>query len=303
MSDGAVKLLADLAVSLPPVEGQTLEAVRARAPLASRLLALSPAPPTTDYTVDRLASAVRVRIYKRANSGGILLYFHGGGFVLGGLDASDHTCNRLADDLGWTVLSVDYPLAPEHPFPAAVEVGYEALCWAREHCEALVGVDRIGVAGDSAGGGLAAAVALLARDRSGPSLDLQVLLYPVIRCRTDAAEYAPGRDTVLLSATGMAWYCRQYLPRPELANHPLASPLLADDLAGLPPTVIATVGHDPLTPDIAAFATRLSVAGVSLTHLHHASGFHGFYSFADVIVAAGEAWRDVASQFRLFTGG
>jgi acetyl esterase len=300
LSAAALALLAELAPHVAPVDTQTVADLRARSSLVRPTGSSSTGISSTDHTVRGADRDVPVRVYRPVDGRGVLVYFHGGGFVLGGLDASDRTCTRLAGDLGWTIVSVDYPLAPEHPFPASVDAGDAVLRWAADHLPSLADTPRLGIVGDSAGGGLAAAVAAAAGDGASVALDVQLLLYPVLCCRTEADTYPGDRDTVLLTAAAMAWYARQYLGGSADADDPRASPLLAPDrqLARFPPTLIATVGHDPLALDGDGYAARLRAAGVMVLHVHHPGGFHGYYSFADVLGEAGAAWREIVDRFR-----
>lgn len=217
-------------------------------------------------------------------SRGLLVFFHGGGFVLGDLESHDAVCRDLAAGAGVTVLAIDYRLAPEHPFPAGVEDAWAALSWAYGHADAL-GADRsaIAVGGDSAGGNFAAVVALMARD-AGMSLRLQLLAYPV----TDESEQrraarAANDPGVFLTATAMDWFETHYQPDRDDWR---ASPLLADDLAGVAPALVLTCGYDPLGPEGDEYAARLEAAGVPVTH-HHFPGLpHGGLGIGSIVPAA-----------------
>jgi acetyl esterase len=226
------------------------------------------------------AGAIPVRVYALPG----IVYFHGGGFVIGGLDSHDGTCRALANASGCAVVSVDYRLAPEHRFPAAPEDCYAALRFVAEHGEEL-GIDprRLAVAGDSAGGNLAAVTALLARERRGPDLRFQLLVYPVADHAFDTASYRDNAEGYFLTAAMMRWFWGHYLERPEQGDDPLASPLRAKDLAGLPPALVITAEYDPLRDEGEAYAERLRKAGVAAELLRYDGQIHGFFSLFDAL--------------------
>ncbi|HXY90872.1 MAG TPA: alpha/beta hydrolase [Acidimicrobiia bacterium] len=227
----------------------------------------------------RGAPDVGVRVYEppsRAGSSPCLVYFHGGGFIAGDLDTEDARCVRLTKDAGCVTVSVDYRLAPEHPYPAAVDDSYAALLWVASSADEL-GVDavRLGVGGGSAGGTLAAAVALMARDRGGPPLAFQLLLYPALddRMLTPSARFV-GTPLVDGDASARAWDYYLGDRRSEVSSY--AAPARADDLANLPTTYLMTAELDPLRDEGIEYAVRLLHAGVSV-ELHQFGGaFHGF---------------------------
>ncbi len=255
-----------------------------------------------DRRIDGPAGDVPVRIYwpepPSENAGDpfpALIFCHGGGWVLGTLDSADDLCREFATRVGAVVISVDYRLAPEHPFPAAVEDAWTALEWTRDEADSLgTDPDRIGVAGTSAGGGLAAAVALRARDRE-LSLAIQVLCYPILDRNLETPSYREHADAQLLSRADMAWFWDRYLDETADAGDPLAAPLRADSLAGCPPAVIATAGHDVLRSEGVAYADRLQSAGVETRHCHYPSLAHGFLSLADEVSRAGTAMGELTS--------
>jgi acetyl esterase len=213
----------------------------------------------------------------------VLVWFHGGGWVLGSIEASDDTCRRLARATPCAVASVEYRLAPEHPFPAAVEDCYAATRWVAERAE------RVAVGGGSAGANLAAAVTHLARERGGPPLAFQLLVYPPTDHRADTASLRESTDPWLFNRDSLAWCWSHYLAREEDGDDPLASPLRASDLQGLPPALVITAELDPLRDEAELYAERLSAAGVP-TQLARFDGMaHGFFGLTDVVDAAGEA--------------
>ncbi|WP_236791409.1 alpha/beta hydrolase [Amycolatopsis sp. GM8] len=244
------------------------------------------------------APDVPVRVYAPANRDGVvpgLLYIHGGGFIVGDLDTFHTGLLRLVDQLGVVIVSVDYRLAPEHPFPAPVEDCYAALTWVAAKAAEL-GIDpaRLGVAGDSAGGGLAAAVALLARDRGGPALSFQYLGIPELDDRLDTPSMRAYVDTPIWNRPNAIFSWTSYLGTepggPDVS--PYAAPARAEDLSGLPPTFVVTSQFDPLRDEGIAYAQRLMQAGVN-TELHHYPGtFHG----SSLVEAAAVSKRMLADE-------
>jgi acetyl esterase len=230
----------------------------------------------------------------------LLVYFHGGGWVVGGLDTHDGPCRFLATHSGAAVLSVDYRLAPEHPFPAAVEDALAAFRWAAASAAEL-GADpaRIAVIGDSAGGNLAAAVALLARDGGGPQPAMQALIYPV----TDAVGGQRSRDLFargfLLTKADMDWFERHYLPDPSVSADPRVSVLRAEDLAGLPPAYVTTAGFDPLRDEGELYAERLRAAGNRVALRRHPGLIHGFANMTAISRTARAAMLELCGALRM----
>jgi acetyl esterase len=245
--------------------------------------------------------ALRVRVYTPeapALRPG-LLYFHGGGWALCSLDTHDATCRQLANGAGCTVVSVDYRLAPEHKYPAAAEDAYAATCWLAERAAEL-GVDaaRIGVAGDSAGGNLAAVVALMARDRGGPALRHQLLVYPVTDHSFDTDSYRENAAGPLLTREMMQTFWSFYLADPRHGGQPYASPLRAESLAGLPPATLITAECDPLRDEGEAYGARLAEAGVRVVAKRYAGMIHGFFAMDAVLSRAKEALDDAIRELR-----
>lgn len=229
---------------------------------------------------------LRVRVYRREtgpSNGTALVYFHGGGFVLGDLDTHDPNARILARITGATVVSVAYRLAPEHPFPAAVDDALAAYAWAVEHSHDL-GADETSVAvmGDSAGGNLAAVVARRARDADLPNPLAQILIYPVTDLRMVHVSHDKFATGFFLTHDDMVWFRDRYLPDPALAAHPDASPLLAENLHGLPPALIITAGFDPLRDEGEDYAARLAAADVPVTLRREAAMIHGFFGMGIV---------------------
>ena len=208
----------------------------------------------------------------------LVVFYHGGGWVFGDLDSHDSACRLICRDAGVHVLAVDYRLAPEHPAPAAVDDAYAAYRWAREHAAEL-GADprRVAVAGDSAGGNLTAVVCRLARDAGDPMPSLQWLIYPVTDQRGLARSRSLLGDGFLLTKHDIDWFTDRYLADSGLDRaDPLVSPLLADDLTGLPPALVITAGFDPLRDEGEQYAAKLREAGVPVDHRLMASMIHAF---------------------------
>jgi acetyl esterase len=241
-----------------------------------------------DRSIPGPAGTIDLRIYRPEGPGPfpLHLHYHGGGWVIGDLDTHDADCRELCRGAGCVVVAVDYRLAPEHAFPAAPEDCYAATRWAVDNAEALgARPGPISVGGDSAGGNLAAAVALMARDRGGPEIALQLLVYPVTDATMDTASYVDNAEGYLLTRDSMEWFWNHYCPA-ESRTDPLASPLKAEDLAGLPPAVVMTAEFDPLRDEGQAYADRLRDAGVEVEYRCFDGLIHGFFSQARMIPAA-----------------
>ncbi|MGE5659530.1 MAG: alpha/beta hydrolase [Actinomycetota bacterium] len=241
---------------------------------------------------------IPIRIYTPESSHllPILVYFHGGGWVLGDLDIADPICRSLAADGRCIVVSVDYRLAPENKFPAALEDAYAAIQWVAENGGALGG-DRakIGVGGDSAGGNLAAAVALMARDRGQPPLAYQLLLYPVTCHRLDTDSYQQyGQGEYGVSSDEMVWFWNHYLNAETNRNHPYISPLLAENLTHLPPALVITAEYDVLRDEGETYAVKLQSAGVPVKLQRYEGMIHGFIGMATVLEEGKKALQDIA---------
>ncbi|HEY1370579.1 MAG TPA: alpha/beta hydrolase [Gaiellaceae bacterium] len=246
-------------------------------------------------------AAIPVRVY-RADAGDeaapAVVYFHGGGWVIGNLDTHDGVCRALANRVGCTVVSVDYRLAPENPFPAAVEDAWAATQWVAEHASALrVDRNRIAVSGDSAGGNLSAVVARRARDHGLP-LVLQALVYPVTDHDFRTGSYLEFADSSELSRAEMEWFWNHYVPDPAARDHPDASPLRAPDLAGVAPAFVATAECDPLRDEGDAYGERLRAAGVPTTVRCYAGLAHGYNRMIAHVDAARAAFEEACEALR-----
>jgi len=247
------------------------------------------------------AGPIAVRVYRPVLNETLpaLVFFHGGGWVICNLDTHDRLCRNLANAARCVVICVDYRLAPEHKYPAAVEDAYAATKYVAEHA-AEFGVDanRIAVGGDSAGGNLATVTALLARDRGGPRLKFQLLIYPVV----DLEDHSPsmqefGHDH-FLTLEAMDWFTGNYLPEPEAAREPSASPLNATDVRGLPPAAIFTAECDPLRDQAEAYARKLQSAGIPVELKRYEGMIHPFFQFGGILDTAQVAMGDAASALR-----
>ena len=229
----------------------------------------------------------------------VLVFFFGGGWVLGSLAAVDPVCRRLANATPCAVVSVAYRRAPESPFPAALEDCYAATSWIAEHgAELGLDRDRLAVGGASAGGNLAAAVALLARERGGPALAFQLLVYPPLDHRADTPSLQEPLDPLFFGREDLAWCWSHYLAEPADGDNPLASPLRAQDLCGLPSALVITAELDPLRDQGERYAARLSEAGVPSELVRFDAAVHGFFSKADRFDAAAEAQALAAAALR-----
>jgi acetyl esterase len=257
------------------------------------------------FVTERLAHTgvgpLRVRLYRphTARALPVVVNFHGGGGTLGNLDQSDWLCAHVASRVGALVVSVDYRLAPEHPYPAGRDDGYAAVTWAAREAAALgARPDRLAVMGDSAGGNLAAVVCLLARE-AGPVIDSQILLYPVLDLTFERPSVDRFADGPVLTRTDMEVFRRHYLGEGGDATDPLCSPLFAPDVADLPPALVITAAVDPLHDDGVDYARRLGAAGVPVRHTDHARAVHGFLSFPGVCRASAQALDDVCAELSL----
>lgn len=261
-----------------------------------------------DRSVPGPAGEIPVRIYTPQGAGpfGVLVYYHGGGWVIGDLDTHDRECRMLCADASCVVVSVDYRLAPEHPYPAAVEDAFAALQWAGENAAALGGdPQRLAVGGDSAGGNLAAVVSQLARDAGGPAVRFQLLVYPVVDVRSPSgfASRDENREGPFLTLDVMQWFERHYFSKGDAGRRePKASPLLAPSLAGLPPALVITAELDPLRDEGEAYAAALQEAGVATT-LHRYTGLpHMSFQLSAISTEARRMLAEASAAVRKAVG-
>ena len=269
--------------TIPPYEMSPLAARQARLEALRAIEKVTPkrsVQSVLNLMVPGADGEVPIRIYRPSFSKppGALLYYHGGGWVLGNLDTVDDTCRALCEQAGYVVVSVDYRLAPEHKFPAALEDSYLALKWVMEHAQELgIAREKIVVGGDSAGGNIATVMALKAFEE-GKNLLGQLLVYPITNYNFETASYEENATGYNLEKRGMEWFWDHYLRHPDEGRHPYASPLLAEDLSGLPQTFVLTAQYDPLRDEGAAYAKRLRDAGVLVQHVHENTMIHGFFT-------------------------
>lgn len=255
----------------------------------------------SDRTIPGPAGEIPVRIYRPARDGvrPVLVYFHGGGWVLGSLKTHDGVCRALANAADCVIVSVDYRLAPECPYPAAPDDCYAATAWVAANA-ASIGADgaRLAIGGDSAGGNLTAVVALMARDRGGPAIRFQLLVYPVTDFSFETASYRDNAEGYLLTTGDMRWFWNHYLRDEAAGAHGFASPLRAESLKGLPPALVITAEFDPLRDEGEAYARRLQEAGVPTTLSRYDGMIHGFFSMGDMLDGGKVAVREAAAALR-----
>ena len=251
------------------------------------------------------AGSIAARVYtpvklRKANElAPCLVFFHGGGWVIGNLDSHDVVCRKLADEGQLIVISVDYRLAPEHKFPAAVEDAVAATTWIAGHAKEL-GIDasRLMIGGDSAGGNLAAVVAISARDGNGPAIAGQVLIYPAVDFAMKHPSHREPETSILLTHSVIRWFCNHYLNGAADIDNWKASPARAQTLAGLPPSYVMTAGADPLRDEGDEYAARLKQAGVGVTYRHFPGQFHGFFTMGKLLPQANVALTEIAGWLK-----
>ena len=296
VADDLVALMALVDAARLPMDEVTPESMRAG---YSALVAQGGA--EMAEVVDRVipgpdGSDLPIRSYRPYGAGErppVVVYLHGGGWTIGDLQTHDEPCRALAAGTGAVVVSVDYRLAPEHPFPAAVDDAYAAACFVAGNAEDLgVDADRLVVAGDSAGGNLAAVVSLLARDRSGPTIALQVLIYPAVDFDFDSGRWPSLEENAtgyFLHLETMRWFADCYGGTGLLAGDPSAAPIRATDHSGLPPVHVSVAGFDPLRDEGLGYAEALAGAGVPVTLCRHDAQVHGYWHFAPSVESSGAA--------------
>lgn len=304
MLDPQAKALLDAMPPFPDFDTIPLEVLR-QGMAAQNALAPDAQPVPVAEVENRAipgpAGEIPVRIYTPEGEGPfpVLVYFHGGGFVLCDLDTHDGTCRSLARGAEVVVVSVDYRLAPEHRFPAGPEDCYAATRWVAEHAAEIGGdASRIAIGGDSAGGNLTAVVALMARDRGAPKLGFQLLIYPVTNFDFETASYRDNAEGYFLSTDMMRWFWRQYLEDPAHGAQPYASPLRAEDLTRLPPGLCITAGYDPLRDEGEAYAEKLRAAGNDVALSRYPGMIHGFFGMEAALDEAKRAVAEASDALR-----
>jgi acetyl esterase len=306
--DPQAQMVCDLIVASgrPPLETLTPPEAR-KAYLASKPILQPDPPPVAEVVALEAkgpAGAIPLRLYRGQGAGKdkpqpALIYFHGGGWVIGDLESHDQACRALANAVPCIVIAVDYRLAPEHKFPAAAEDAIAATAWIAANA-ARLGIDgaRLAVGGDSAGGNLAAVVTLDARDRGGPRIIHQLLIYPATDMRMGFASIARHAEQLPLTRAAMHWFVDHYLRGPQDVADWRASPLRAASFAGLPNALVVTAGFDPLGDEGEAYAKALAAAGVAARHERFAGQIHGFLTMGRIVEDSGRAIALAAAALR-----
>jgi acetyl esterase len=286
--DPQAKALLDMMAALgaPPLNEQTPEV--ARATMAAARDARPPGEDVAnvkDQDIPGPHGEIPVRIYNPGNGPlPLVVFYHGGGWVIGDLDYQDVACRYIANHTPAVVVSVDYRLAPEHKFPVPFEDSYAALEWVAANAASIGGDPaKIAVAGDSAGGNLAAAVSIRARDTGGPAISHQLLIYPVTNLDYSTVSYSENADGYMLTKDSMVWFWDHYVRTPADAENPLVSPLRVADAANLPAATIITAGFDPLRDEGEAYGARLKAAGVPVLVERYEGMIHGFYALSHAL--------------------
>ena len=296
------------AANLPPMETMPPEAVRQGFRMQSTMTAAPPAQMASvvNQLIPGDEADLPIRIYKPITDIDgllpVLVYYHGGGWVICDLDTHDDVCRTLAAESECMVVSVDYRLAPEHPYPAAVDDSWAALLWVAEN-GGSIGADnqQIAVGGDSAGGNLAAVMAYMARNQGGPELALQLLVYPVVDLTNmERDSYQQFANDHGLTQGAMNWFKELYVPEQQNLDDPHISPLCAADLSGLPPAIVMTAEADVLRDEGEAYAEKLKIAGNHVEHKRYNGMVHGFFSMAGVVDVGMQARKDAAQALKKF---
>ncbi|MAT14551.1 MAG: lipase [Planctomyces sp.] len=285
-------------LNLPPLSEMTIERLRSMvAPATGHLESVSR---IENLEIPGPNGQIRIRIYyphhgELESPRAAIMYFHGGGWVTGTLDAYDHLCCATCRRSESIVISVDYRCAPENPFPIPLDDAYAATNWAASHLAGWdIPEDKLVVMGDSAGGNLAAAVCLKARDAGGPVIGYQVLIYPITDYNLQTVSYRENAKGYMLTRDSMAWFWEQYVPE-ELDRHdPLASPLRADDLKGLPPAYLLTCEFDPLRDEGIAYGRKLQEHKVPVRFVHCPGMIHGFFRRIDIFDLSLQKVQEIA---------
>ncbi len=259
-----------------------------------------PVAAVADRRIPGPAGDIPLRIYTPEGTGPFPVYvnFHGGGWVIGDLDTADAACRDICRTAGCVVVSVDYRLAPEHVYPAAVEDCCAATAWVAVHMDELNGNGRLAVGGESAGGNLAAVVCQWARDNGGPAIHYQMLLYPVTDCDFERGSYRENGQGYLLELETMRWFWDHYCPEPSQRQQPQASPLRAGNLAGLPPALVITAEFDPLRDEGEAYAAALHAAGTPAEAVRFDGLIHDFLATAQVFQASRTGFEHACRALR-----
>ncbi|MBT3369526.1 MAG: alpha/beta hydrolase [Rhodospirillaceae bacterium] len=306
--DGDIQKILDLIkqAGRPPYREQTLEEARAGYQVMVNLMDPEEEPihRSQDRSIPGPAGEIPVRVYwpREAGSGetlGVFIYLHGGGFVIGDLDTHDPLCRRLCNRGDCIVVSVDYRLAPEHPFPASGEDCIAAMNWCAANAAELGGdPSRLAIGGDSAGGNLSAVCALAARDADGPDLRLQLLIYPGVAPHQDSQSHAAFAEGYVLTRDNIAWFMEQYTGGRDLSTDPNFAPTIAADHGGQAPAEIIVAGYDPLRDEGMAYAEALSAAGVPTNLVNYEGAVHAFMQYYGASSACREAVEHCGSVLK-----
>jgi acetyl esterase len=304
--DPQAKTVLEVVAELNLPANHTVSPAEARANAKMRPRAIGPeVAKVEDRTIPGPGPDIPVRIYTPVGPGPfpILAWFHGGGWVVGDLDSTDGTARQLTVGANCVTVSVDYRLSPETKFPGALDDCYAATMWAAQHAAELNGdASRLAVGGDSAGGNLAAAVALMARDRQSPGLAFQLLIYPVTDRNFATASYTDNAEGYLLSKASMEWYWDHYLSDPSDALNPYAAPLQAKDFSGLPPALVITAEYDPLCDEGEAYGARLKAAGIPTVCTRYHGMIHGFFGMWGALDKGKRAIHEASAALRQALG-
>ena len=279
----------------------TPEAMRSSENLQLATMQKEPVEQVEDRTISLTGRDIPIRIYTPKGQAPFpaLVFYHGGGWVVGSIESHDAVCRELANLADCVVISVEYRLAPEHKFPAAVEDSYESLEWVVSHSAELgIDPDRIAVGGDSAGGNLATVACLIAKERNGPRVVHQFLLYPSTGPAADYPSMAENAEGYLLTRDMMKWFQSHYLQSAEDGINPYLSPILSDNLEGLPPATILTAQYDPLRDVGIAYAEKLQSQGVEVFHKNYDDLIHGFANFTSFVPEARQAVADGIGELK-----
>lgn len=283
-------------------ENQSVEKARQSIVNSSIIKNAEPVKFIEDREIPGPNGSIPIRIYKPIASESLpaLVFYHGGGWVIGGIDSHDGICRSLANLSHCAIISVDYRLAPEHKFPAAVYDAYTAAKWVFENADSIgVNADKIAVGGDSAGGNLAAVTAIIAKERKTPKIVYQVLIYPITDLDINRPSYLKNGEGFMLTRAGMAWFIDHYIKNNEDKTHPYIAPLLLEDLSGLPPAYVMTAEFDPLRDEGELYAQRLKEAGVPVLYKQYNGMIHGFIRLSHSIDEGKKAIEEIANQLKV----
>lgn len=298
LDDATAALLAQMAESgMKPLHEMTPDEARGLGGVLREMYGPGPeVARVVDEVVPVADGGVPVRVLAPEDPRAVIVYYHGGGWVIGSRDESDTLARQMVARTGAAVVLVDYRLAPEHRYPAAVEDSWAALLWTVRHLEEQGLRLPLIVGGDSAGGNLAAIMAQRAKAEGGPAISLQVLVYPVTDADLDNASYTDPSNQLLLSRDSMVWFWDHYAPDTASRQRPDASPLQAPDLSGLPPAVVLTAEHDVLRDEGEAYAEKLRAAGVPVQSRRFEGQMHGFFTMVNVLPGAAAGLEYTAEQ-------